>query len=169
MTCTSYQIDGISTWRCGSLASNGRPVFVRDPAITQLLLSPARAVRSSHSSPGGMAGVSSRACPDPIGCGALAGAAVAACGAGAAASRIAGAPGGIGPMSRLVSAGPIARVSRPRTSSPRRFSARRQASSRATASESTGVHASGVTPSSRNSGGRFQRPIAAVAALTPAA
>ena len=91
MTCTSYQIDGISTWRCGSLASNGRPVFVREPAITQLLLSPARAVRSSHSRPGGIAGVSSRALR-PIRSVAAhsTGAAVAACGAGAAASRIAG-------------------------------------------------------------------------------
>ena len=44
--------------RCGSLASSGRPVAVRDPAITQLLLPPARAVTSSHSRPGGRAGES---------------------------------------------------------------------------------------------------------------
>ena len=66
-TWASYQIAGISTCRCGSLASSGRPVAVRMPDSTQLLLPPARAVMSSHSRPGGSGGVSSRALAEASG------------------------------------------------------------------------------------------------------
>src|SRR5215216_4449418 len=51
--CSSYQSDGISRARCGSLASSGRPVLVRVPDTTQLLLPAGRAARSNHSRPGG--------------------------------------------------------------------------------------------------------------------
>ena len=60
-TCTSYQIDGISTARCGSLASSGRPVALRVGATTQLLLPPARAPTSSQARPAGNGGSSTRA------------------------------------------------------------------------------------------------------------
>ena len=128
-TWASYQMAGISTCRWGSLASSGRPVAVRMPDSTQLLLPPARAVMSSHSRPGGSGGVSRRALAE------ASGRSEARPGTAGApwpiASRIAGASGGRPPSSRFASAAPTARVSRPRTSSPRRFSARRQASSRA--------------------------------------
>ncbi len=172
-TCASYQIDGISTARCGSLASNGRPVALRVGAMTQLLLPPARAPTPSQPRPGGKGGSSSareangRLVPGEaisrvrLSSDADVGA------TGPAASTIVGAPVGHTPISRLASAAPIAPVSRPRTSSPHRFSARRHESRRATDIESTGVHGSGSIPSARNSGGRRQRPICATAAFTP--
>ncbi len=174
-TCTSYQIDGISTARWGSLASRGRPVALRvAAATTQLLLPPARAPTSSHPRPGGNGGSSSARGPR------------------AGAPRRDRAPSALGGRPMLMpsrrrprlrrssarrpatrpSADSLRRrrlppVSRPRTSSPHRFSARRHDSRRATVKESTGVHGSGSIPSARNSGGRRQRPIAATAAFTP--
>src|SRR6186997_2759159 len=52
--CISYQVDGNSICRCGSLARIGLPLFVLLPAITQLLLLPRRAPDASHSSPRGI-------------------------------------------------------------------------------------------------------------------
>jgi hypothetical protein len=51
--CISYQTDGNSTSRCGSLASRGRPVLVRAPDSTQLLLLPRLAIGCSHCRPVG--------------------------------------------------------------------------------------------------------------------
>ena len=62
--CISYQIDGNSTIRCGSLASIGRPVAVRLPLITQLLLLPRLAIGCSHSRPTGHSTASLAAWPD---------------------------------------------------------------------------------------------------------
>src|SRR4029453_11817358 len=51
ITWASYQIDGISTLRCGSLARSGLPVAVRDPARTH----PWRAAGGECGAPRGQA------------------------------------------------------------------------------------------------------------------
>src|SRR5215210_2498152 len=54
ITCASHHTDGISIIRCGSFANRGRPLEVRAPLTTQLLLS-ALASEDNHSRPGGHA------------------------------------------------------------------------------------------------------------------
>ena len=60
--CISYQTPGNSICRCGSLASSGRPLAVRRPAMTQLFEPPRRALGRSHSSPAGQSAGHCRAC-----------------------------------------------------------------------------------------------------------
>ena len=183
--CISYQTAGNSICRCGSLASIGRPLSVRGPATTQLLLS-CRAARSGAATRGrGPIGASVPALPDgPV-----------PRRRRSARPRLAtdswrrrhdrhfGTPEPeppgpsvehgrgirrIAPASRCASPAPNSPATAARTSSAWWFSASRHASSRPTASESTGVHGAGVIRSIWNSSGRWRPIIAAATALTPA-
>ena len=182
--CISYQTDGNSTSRCGSLASSGRPLAVRLPAITQLLLLPRLAIGCSHSRPAGQSRRRVAARPDRarlLPCGPRrrqrdgatrrrrrAGGCGAAPGLGASPSTV-GASAGIVRASCRAASAPSFCATAARTSSDWWFSASRHASSRPTASVSTGVHGAGVMPSTCISIGRWRGPRAAATAFTPAA
>ena len=92
------------------------------------------------------------------------------CGAAASAARGSpGRPGGNGPMQQVGGGGADGAREPAANELATPVLCEAPGQSRATARESTGVQGSGVRRSSRNSGGRFQRPIAAIAAFTPSA